>query len=138
LEKMSAALELGDTVCFAGAASQERVRGLYRRATVFVLPSVVAANGDRDGLANVLLEAMAAGVPVISTSASAAGEAVSDGVDGFIVAPHDPEALAERIGELLRNPQRRQTMGRAARERVCRDFDITRTIEPLVGLFGHG
>ena len=136
LQQLIQDCELGGRVELRGIVNREEVRRLCRSATVSVLPSIVAHNGDRDGLPNVILEAMACGCPVISTTASAANEAVEDEVHGFLVAPADRDALAQRMADLLQLPESRRTdMGHAARARVCRDFDARQTIQPLLEAF---
>lgn len=91
------------------------LRELYRRSCAFVLPCVVAANQDRDGIPNVILEAIAMGLPVVSTTVSGVPEAVIDGKTGKLVAPHDAAALAEAIEAVAVNPAAQTEMGRAAR-----------------------
>ncbi|OPZ27166.1 MAG: Alpha-D-kanosaminyltransferase [Lentisphaerae bacterium ADurb.BinA184] len=135
LAAMATTLDLGGCVEFTGRLNQEQLAGLYRQAAVFVLPSVVARDGDRDGLPNTVLEAMDAGLPVVTTRAAAASEAIADGESGFLVPPHDTEALADRIESLLRSPQLRRTVGGAARRRVREAFDIDRNVESLIRLF---
>lgn len=126
---------LRDRVQLCGPMTEEEMPAQYATAAVFVLPSIVTADGDRDGLPNVLLEAMAMGLPVVTTLASASVEVVRDGETGFLVAPGDCEALAGRLQELLAGPALRQRLGRAARECIARDFDRARTIAPLIARF---
>lgn len=134
LNKMIAQLGLGDRVRLLGALPHESVvERLAGEAALFVMPSVVAANGDRDGLPNVILEAMAAALPVVSTTASSADEAVVDGKTGYLVPPGDAESLARRIQELLENPQMRREMGHAGRERIRHEFMQHATVLPLAG-----
>src|SRR6266403_3494604 len=108
-------LGLGDRVKFFGAQPQEFVREAYRRATVFALPCVVAAGGDRDGIPTVLLEAMASGVPVVSTTVSGIPELVESSCDGLLVPPGNPAMLADAIDQLLRDPNLGEKLARAGR-----------------------
>ena len=87
---------------------------------VFVLPSLW------EGLSIVLLEAMAAGVPVVVTDVGSNAEVVEDGVSGFVVPPKNPVLLAQRIQELLGNPQRAAEMAEAARRRINEQFSLER------------
>ena len=135
LARMVEALDLQGCIEFPGRLSQEDLAGLYARAAILVQPSVVARNGDRDGLSNAVLEGMAAGLPVVSTTAAAAGEAMADGETGFLVPPHNSGALADPIEKLLRNPQLRRRIGAAAQARVRKEFDIGRNTEDLMTLF---
>ena len=89
---------------------------------LFVLPCVIDENGDMDGLPTVIGEAMAAGVPVITTDVSSIPEIVRDGLTGFVVAPRDTEALARRIAEVVamdRGALRRVIPRRATWSHVC-------------------
>jgi glycosyltransferase involved in cell wall biosynthesis len=138
LGRMIEHLDLGDTVRMLGALPHQSISPLMASETaVFVLPSVIAPDGDRDGLPNVILEAMAAGVPVVTTTASAAGEAITDGGEGFLVPPDEPEPLADRIEQLLGDIHLRQRMGKAGRERVRSDFRPEQCVKPLVERFNR-
>ncbi len=138
-------LGLEGDVTWLGEQPYEVVSQWRARARMLVLPSVEAPDGDRDGVANVLLEAMAAGVPVIASTASAAPEAVDDGAQGFLVPPEDPVALADRMERIWADCGLAERMGRAGRERVAERFDIAKNIAPLAQAFldsgkesGHG
>lgn len=129
---------LSDRIVLTGAKTQEEVREALLTTTVFVLPSVVDEDGDRDGLPNVILEAMACGIPVVTTTASAADEAVGNDRTGLLVPPHDPTALAAAIQQLLENPGRARDLGHAAREKAKAKFDLAKTIPPLAELLLRG
>ena len=126
---------LQDVVTLTGELTQDEMMDLYGRTSVFVLPSIVGASGDRDGLANVILEAMAMKIPVISTTASAASEAIGDGVSGFIIPSGDSGALADRLEELSRDSELRARMGEEGRSIVIERFDITVNVARLAALF---
>lgn len=123
---------LGDCVRLLGAADNDTVIERMRAATVFALPSVVTAEGDRDGIPNVILEAMAVGLPVVSTRVSAIPEVVIDSETGILVEPEDPEALATALGRLLSDSALRDRLGRKARALVERDFEIGRNVAQLL------
>ncbi|MGQ9661286.1 MAG: glycosyltransferase family 4 protein [Kiritimatiellia bacterium] len=126
---------LSHLVRLEGSLPQEAVRRLLASAAVFVAPSIVADNGDRDGLPNALLEAFALETPVIVTDASAAAEVVRDGWNGFVVPAGNPEALAEKIEAVLHDPNLRARMGRAGREVIRREFNAAHTGTQLLDLF---
>lgn len=89
-----------------------------------------------EGFSNAVLEGMAAALPMIVTAVGGNPEAVIDGVCGRVVAPRDPEALAQAILELARDPERRKTMGCAARERVACLFSLDRCVALYRELYG--
>ncbi len=131
LQAMVDQLELTDQVHLTGALPHAEAMAKLRQAAVFVLPSIQAADGDRDGLPNVILEAMAAGLPVVSTTAGAAGEAVVDGKTGYLVPPGEPQTLADRLQQLLGQAERRRQMGAAGRRLLLEQFNPERTVAPL-------
>lgn len=136
LEAQIDGLGLGDSVILRGALPHDEVLGRYRAATAFVLPSVVAADGDRDGIPNVILEAMAMELPIISTPVSGIPEAVRDEETGVLVQPHDSAAIADAVTRLLADPERAAQLGRNGRSLVTERFDVSRNAERLLELFG--
>jgi colanic acid/amylovoran biosynthesis glycosyltransferase len=100
-ELEAVAARTGATVVFHGALPYEAVLELYRRAAVFCLPCVVASTGDRDGLPTSVLEAMALGVPVVTTDVNGLRELVVDGETGLVVPARNPPALANALARLL-------------------------------------
>jgi glycosyltransferase involved in cell wall biosynthesis len=108
---------VADHVRFTGYRSQAEVREHLERSDLFVLPSFA------EGVPVVLMEAMAAGVPVVATNVAGVSELVEDGVNGILVRPGDAEVLARRIALLLDDPNLRARLGRAGREKVAREFD---------------
>jgi colanic acid/amylovoran biosynthesis glycosyltransferase len=135
LEKQAA--ELGVDARFRGALPQEEVLVAYRRAAVFCLPCVVASTGDRDGLPTSVLEAMAVGVPVISTAIAGLAEAVIDERTGLVVPARDPPALADAIERLLADPELAVRIAAAGRQHVERRFNLVRAVTELRSLFGE-
>lgn len=124
-------LELQAHVSLQHAVTQEQLRVLYRQASVFALPCQVVSDGDRDGIPNVLVEAMAMGLPVISTPISGIPELIHEGENGLLIPERDSAALAAAIKRLFRDPQLRRRLGHAGRKTVCHRFDSRKTTRAL-------
>ena len=133
---LGARLGIGERIAWHGAAAQDAVLAHYRAADLFVLASRIAADGDRDGLPNVLMEALSQGLAVVSTEVSAIAELVDDGVTGRLVPPQDDAALAEALAELIADPAARARLGRAGQERVAQRFSMEDGIRVLARRFG--
>lgn len=131
LETQRDRLGLGDAVSFPGWQTEEEVRDSLSRMTLAVLPSRRTSDGDRDGIANLLLEAMALGTPVVTTTAGSAGEAVRDGENGRLVPPEDAGALADALERALARPEERNRLAAAARRTVEAEFDGAKNILAL-------
>lgn len=136
LENAIQLYQLHDNVQLLGARPQAEVRRYLYSAGMFVLPSVVASNGNMDGIPVALMEAMAAGTPVISTLVSGIPELVEHRRSGFLVPPKDPVRLAGAIQELisLATPARLD-ITRAARSAIEDQFSVQRESAKLRGLF---
>lgn len=135
IEKLLALHGLADIVTLQGPVTHGALRQIYADAAMFVLPCLVAADGDRDGIPNVLAEAMAMGLPVVTTGVSGIPELVRAGRDGVIVGDRDAPALADALHALLQDPARRQRLGEAARARVLDIFDARSTTVALRTMF---
>jgi len=127
-----------DAVQFTGPLSQCELLALYRGADVFALACRVDADGDRDGIPNVMVEAMAAGLPVVSTAVSGIPELVRDGENGLLVPPEDPGALASALLRLATDGSLRQRLAAAGRETVAERFDGDVLARRMAGLFRGG
>lgn len=128
-------LGIAERVHFWGTRSEREVAELLDRAEVFVLASVVAANGQMDGIPVALMEALAAGLPVIASRLSGIPELVRDGETGLLVEPGDPEALAGAFRELLADPDAAIARARNGRRLVEAEFDIARSGAAMLELF---
>ena len=128
-------LDLGGRVRFRGALGQSELFAEYRRASVLCAPSRVLSDGDRDGIPNVLVEAMACGLPVVATGISGIPELVEDGVNGLLVAPDDADALAAAILRVAGDRALAARLGAAGRVTVAERFDGDRLAADLLRLF---
>jgi glycosyltransferase involved in cell wall biosynthesis len=108
-----------------------------REAAVLAAPCVVGADGNRDGMPTVLLEAMALGTPCIATPVTGIPEIVQDGATGLLVEERDAGGLAEGLHRLLGDAVLRERLARAARQRIERDFDIHKNAARLRELLPH-
>ncbi len=122
-------LGLQDHVRVLGRRSPIEVRDELRRSDIFLLPSLT------EGLSNAGVEAMGCGLPVVMTDCGGAREGVTHGVEGLIVPLWDPDAMGDALLRLARDEELRRTMGRAARDRVVRDFTGERHVREFVQLF---
>lgn len=137
LERQINDLALNDCVELCGAMSHERVIEMYRQAALLVLPSVVAENGDRDGIPNVLAEAMYMRVPVISTPVSGIPELLTSEVNGLLVPERDSSALADAMSRLLNDGSLRARLSEEGRRTVAEHFDMAANARFLTNLFLH-
>ncbi|MGZ0080196.1 glycosyltransferase family 4 protein [Methylomonas sp. TEB] len=135
IKQLIAELDLQDVISLPGAVTQEELRGIYQQGSVFALPCLVVDNGDRDGIPNVLVEAMAMEMPVISTDISGIPELIQDQVNGLLVPEKNAAAMADAIERLLKDQALRQRLGQAARQTVCQDFNSRHTTVALKKLF---
>jgi colanic acid/amylovoran biosynthesis glycosyltransferase len=134
LRLVSDGVRLGGPRVLAGPLPPGRVPGVLARAHAFVLPCRIAPDGDRDGVPVALLEAMAAGLPVVSTAVSGVGELVDDEV-GWLVPSGDPGALRRALRQAL-SPSERARRGAAARHRViAQRWTVERQVDELLGVW---
>lgn len=135
LQKRAAAAGLAGRIDWRGSQSQEKVLEQYRAADLFVLASRIAADGDRDGLPNVLLEAQSQSLPCIASAVSAVPELIRDRVNGRLVPPEDADALAAALVALIADPGQRRRMGEAGRRIVHQRFAAEAGIARLADRF---
>lgn len=128
-------LDLASAVRFAGTVTQEELLRLHRTSSVFALACRIDDSGDRDGIPNVLVEAMAAGMAVVSTSVSGIPEVVEDGDNGLLVPPEDPAALADALLRLAKDPALAGQLGAAAAHTVAEAWDGDRLARRLADRF---
>jgi colanic acid/amylovoran biosynthesis glycosyltransferase len=135
LERLIRELGLEDRVELRGWQDQDAVREAIARAHIALAPSVTGADGDQEGIPVALMEAMAAGLPVVSTLHSGIPELIEDGVSGRLVPERDAGALADALAGMLDRPEDWPAMGRAGRARIERDFNIRNLNDRLAERF---
>ena len=137
LNRLAGGLGLRDSVVFHGRLTLQQVIPLYETAHAFAMASVVTEDGDRDGIPNVLIEALAMGVPTVATKTGGIPEIIIDEQTGLLAQPGSPGDLAEKLERILSDSQLRETVRKEGRRKVSIDFDIARNIERLAALLGR-
>lgn len=129
--------DLAEQVILSGPMTHRELIVRYREADLFVLAPRIAEDGDRDGIPNVIAEAMAVGVPVVATDVSGIPELVRHGYTGLLAPSRDPNALALQMKRLLDDHQLGRELAHAAREVLRREFDLWETTRELHALMAH-
>ncbi len=124
-----------DEVSLKGDRTQQELISVYQDATLFALTPIQTEDGDRDGIPNVLVEAMAVGLPVITTAVSGIPELVEHNQNGLLYQSHDVEGISSGIIDLLQDVQKRRRLGSAASKKVREQFDVTQAASRLRALF---
>ncbi len=128
---------LESSVILVGPRSQAELSGFLAAATVFVLPCVRDAQGDMDNLPTVIMEAMAAGLPVVSTYLAGIPEMVQPEQTGMLVPPNDPAALAEAVAAIIADRARARMLGEGGRALAIERFSIERNAALLAEIFAR-
>jgi len=123
---------------FAGARTLDEVLNLMGKASVFCLPCTVDTDGNQDALPTVIIEAMALGLPVISTSISGIPEMVDHGETGILVEPDKPEELSIELEKMLKSRELRGEYAQAARKRAVEKFNLKKNAGTLLGHYLNG
>jgi len=135
LQALASELGIAGKIVWHGSLSQTEVLQHYRTSDIFALACRITADGDRDGLPNVIVEASSQALVCISTDISGIPELLTDGENGLVVPPENPQALAVALEEVIRDPALRQRLGQAAERKVRGHFDHQTSIHQLSGLF---
>lgn len=135
LERLIQDLGVEAQVKLLGWKTHDEVIRLLQNAHLLIAPSVTAADGDQEGIPNVLKEAMAMGLPVLSTLHGGIPELVEDGVSGFLVPERDVDALTNRLTHLIDHPDLWREMGRHGRKCVQEHYDINKLNDRLVEIY---
>lgn len=130
-------LGLGPEVKLAGACTQQALVAIMQQATIFALTPYITDDGDRDGVPNVLVEAMACGLPVVSTTIGGIPELVTHEVNGLLAAPHAVETIAAHLALLLVDDALRERLGSAAHATITHFFNLQSAAQRLATLFDN-
>lgn len=120
---------LSSAVSFVGTVNQEKIRAYYQGADIFALASFA------EGIPVVLMEAMAMEIPCVATRINGIPELIENGVDGLLVAPSDIEGMAAAIERLMSSATLRQSLGQAGRQRVQREYELSKSADRLADVF---
>ena len=135
LERLIQDLKAGETVKLLGGRDEQEIHAILDHSDIFMAASVTAKDGNQDGQINVLKEAMAVGLPVVSTQHGGIPELVQDGVSGFLVPERDTDALAEKLSFLIQHQELWPQMGRAGRATVEKNYDSDKLNDELVEIY---
>jgi glycosyltransferase involved in cell wall biosynthesis len=129
LKRRAAQMQCPEAVIFEGAVNQDHIRTLYAQADMFCIPSFA------EGIPVVLMEAMAMGIPCVTTQIAGIPELIRDGVDGLLVAASDVDGLVEALAKLMSDPELRQRIAVSGRARVLEQYDLRRNVDRLATIF---
>jgi glycosyltransferase involved in cell wall biosynthesis len=135
LKQKVRSLNLTDKITFYGYQEQNKMKSFYINSDIFVMPSLLANNGDRDGLPNVLLEALATGLPVITTDISGIPELITHKKTGLLVPPFDSKAIADAIILLSNDTDLYRDLSKNGYDKINREFNINLSTLQLKQLF---
>ena len=130
-------LKIKKFVNFLGEKNQTQIIKILNKSHLFIAPSMTSKSGDQEGIPSVIKEAMASGLPVVSTRHSGIPELVKDGVSGFLVKEGDAKELVDRLSFLIEHPQLWPEMGKAGRLIVEKNYNNKKLIRQLADIFNH-
>ena len=137
LEKLIKKLKLEKHVLLKGELLRDDLLKIYQTADIFIMPSVIDKKGGRDGIPNVMIEAMAMGIPVIGSKISAIPEVLRDRVTGLLVPPAQPGALSQAVHAFYEDPSLIRTVTEEAKKTVLKDFDNQENFKKVYKLFNE-
>ena len=135
LQRLARELNLGARVSFTGFISQEQLRDIYYRSHIFLHPSQTGHDGNREGIPNSMLEAMASGLPVFATEHGGIPEAIENGVSGVLVPERDHEALTRALLDGTEDPAFLSRIARSGAEVVRKNFDLRAQAQRLEDIY---
>jgi colanic acid/amylovoran biosynthesis glycosyltransferase len=135
LQRLIQELDVCDMVKLLGWKQQKEIVEILDNSHILLAPSVTGKNGDQEGTPVAIMEAMAMGLPVLSTQHSGIPELIKNGVSGFLVPERDVDALAEKLNDLIKHPEVWPQMGRSGRLHVEEHHDINKLNDQLVEIY---
>ncbi|AOZ91957.1 glycosyltransferase [Paenibacillus crassostreae] len=137
IKRLITSLKLNKYVKMKGLIAHNQLSELLYRADIFCLPSLTTKDGNHEGIPNAIKEAMATGLPIVSTRHGGIPELVTDGQEGLLVPEKTAKGLADKIKFLIENPSIRQEMGRKGHEKVESDFDSAKQVRKLESIYAN-
>lgn len=134
LEQVRENLELTGCVEINGSLPLSKLQSYYASSTMLVAPSIVAEDGETDGLPTVIVEALASGLPVVASDTAAIPELIKDGITGILSAPNDSAALATNVIRVLKSSETRRLLRMRGREHIEAEYDINFNVKRLIAL----
>lgn len=135
LERLISTLKLNEHVRLEGLISHSQMSKLLNQADIFCLPSITTKDGNQEGIPNAIKEAMATGLPILSTHHAGIPELITNEWEGFLVPEKDVEMLAEKMKVLIEDPQLRIQMGKRGREKIEKNFDSSKQVNRLEAIY---
>jgi colanic acid/amylovoran biosynthesis glycosyltransferase len=135
IKRLIRKLRLKKHVKLKGLVAHHRLARMLRKADIFCLPSVTTKDGNQEGIPNAIKEAMAMGLPIVSTRHGGIPELVGDGREGLLVPEKKSNRLAKKINYLIENPSLRQKMGKRGRKKVRRRFNSAKQVKKLESIY---
>lgn len=135
LKRLISSLKLKKSVKMKGFVTHSKLKGMLSKADLFCLPSLTTKDGNHEGIPNAIKEAMASGLPVVSTRHGGIPEIISNGEEGLLVSEKSVSKLAKKINLLIENPKLRLEMGRKGRQKVERKFNSAKQVKRLESIY---
>ena len=135
MQELIQELNVGNLVKLLGWKQKTEVIDILNNSHILLAPSITAKNGDREGIPVALMEAMAMGLPVISSLHSGIPELVTDGISGFLIPERDVEGIAAKLNFLIEHPEMWSQMGKAGRAIVEANYDINKLNHRLLEIY---
>lgn len=137
IKRLISSLKLNKYVQLKGLVAHSQLTELLYRADIFCLPSITTKDGNQEGIPNAIKEAMATGLPIVSTHHGGIPELVTDGLEGLLVPEKTVNELVEKFKYLIENPTIRQEMGEKGRKKVESNFDSSKQVRKLESIYSN-